>query len=322
VSQAVLAPAPVSAGLRAAGVGLAVVAGIGLAVQSRINSELAVRLHDPIGAALWSFGSGLVVLALLVPTTRRGRRGLSSLREALREHRIRLVQCLGGAVGGFVVATQGLAVPTLGVAVYIVAMVAGQSSAGLLVDRAGLAPGGSKAVTVPRLAGAALTFCAVVLSVADRIAHPAALALAVLPLIGGIVLSWQAAVNGHVREASGNAAVASFLNFSTGTVVLIAAFALSAMFRGLPSGIPDGPWWLFVGGMLGIVNIGLGAAIVRWTGVLLLSLGMIAGQVTGALLIDALFPAGAGHPGWNTIAGSLLTLVAVGVAVLPARRRP
>jgi transporter family-2 protein len=53
--------------------------------------------------------------------------------------------------------------------------------------------------------------------------------------------------------------------------------------------------------------------------VLLLGLGMIAGQVTGALLLDATVPGAAGRPGWNTMLGAALTLVAVAVAVLPGR---
>jgi transporter family-2 protein len=61
--------------------------------------------------------------------------------------------------------------------------------------------------------------------------------------------------------------------------------------------------------------------VVRYTGVLLLGLGMIAGQVIGALLVDTIVPASSGRPGWNTVLGAALTLVAVAVAVRPARRR-
>ncbi|BCJ54059.1 membrane protein [Actinoplanes sp. NBRC 14428] len=309
-----------SAGRRAFGVLLAVTAGGALAVQSRINGELAVRLDDPIGAAIISFGSGLLVLTLLVPLLPAGRAGLRHLREGLRDRRIRPWQCVGGMCGGFLVATQGLTVPTLGVAVFIVALVAGQSSSSLLVDRAGAGPAGPQPVTVPRLAGAVLTVGAVLVSVADRIGHPSALALAVLPLLAGLGIAWQQAVNGHVRTVSGSALVASLINFITGTAVLVLAYAVSALLRGVPSTLPSGPWWLYSGGMVGIVFIAVGAAVVRWTGVLLLGLGMIAGQVTGALLIDAVVPSDAGRPGWNTVVGAALTLVAVAVAVLPARR--
>ncbi|GAA2548744.1 hypothetical protein GCM10010435_17890 [Winogradskya consettensis] len=300
---------------------LAVVAGVALSVQSRINGELSVRLDDPIGAALISFGSGLVVLAVLVPLLPAGRSGLRRLRDGLHEQRIRPWQCIGGMCGGFLVATQGLTVPTLGVAVFIVALVAGQSSSSLMVDRAGAGPAGPQPLTVPRLAGAVLTVVAVLISVADRIGHPSALALAVLPLLAGIGIAWQQAVNGHVRVVSGSALVAGLVNFVMGTSVLVLAFAVSVLFRGFPAHLPHGPWWLYVGGSLGIVFIAVGAAVVRYTGVLLLGLGMIAGQVTGALLLDEVVPGDAGRPGWHTVVGTGLTLIAVGVAVLPRKLR-
>jgi transporter family-2 protein len=327
VTQASTAPAPpvsadtpVSAGRRATGVLFALVAGVALAVQSRINGELSVRLDDPIGAAVVSFGSGLLVLAALVPLLPAGRAGLRRLRDALRGRRIRPLQCIGGICGGFLVAVQGLTVPTLGVAVFIVALVAGQSSSSLLVDRAGAGPAGPQPVTTPRLTGAVLTVGAVLLAVGDRLGHPSALALAVLPLLAGVGIAWQQAVNGHVRVVSGSAMVAGLVNFVMGTSVLVVALAVSVCVRGLPDRLPTGPWWLYLGGCLGILFIAVGAAVVRFTGVLLLGLGMIAGQVTGALLLDELVPGAAGRPGWNTLLGAVLTLAAVGVAVLPAGR--
>jgi transporter family-2 protein len=291
-------------------------------VQSRINGELAVRLNDAIGAATISFGSGLILLTLLVPGTPAGRRGLTALRGSLRSGALRPWQCLGGTCGAFLVATQGLAVATLGVAVFIVALVAGQSASGLVVDRLGAGPGGRRPVTGPRLAGAVLTVLAVLLAVGDRIGHPGALVLAVLPAVAGIGIAWQQAVNGRVRAASDSALVAGFVNFATGTAALLLAVTVSLAVRGLPDALPTGDWWLYVGGPLGVVFIAVGAAVVRYTGVLLLGLGMISGQVTGALLIDLVMPAAAGRPGWDTVAGAALTLVAVMVAVLPTRRKP
>ncbi|MFI5496497.1 DMT family transporter [Actinoplanes sp. NPDC051859] len=315
------APPEVNPGRRFVGVALAVLSGVALAAQSRINGELSVRLDDAFAAALISFGSGLLVLAVCVPLLPKGRDGLRRLRFGLRTRQIHPWQCIGGMCGGFLVATQGLTVPTVGVAVFIVALVAGQSSSSLLVDRAGIGPGGPQPVTRMRLAGAALTVLAVLISVSDRLGHPSALALAILPLLAGIGIAWQQAVNGQVRVVSGSAMVAGLVNFFMGTVVLAVAFAMSALLRGVPARLPTGPWWLYVGGTLGIVFIAVGAAVVRHTGVLLLGLGMIAGQVTGALLLDTVVPGAAGRPGATTVVGAVLTLAAVAVAVAPTRRQ-
>jgi transporter family-2 protein len=65
------------------------------------------------------------------------------------------------------------------------------------------------------------------------------------------------------------------------------------------------------------VFIGLGAWVVGQIGVLLLSLGAVAGQIVGALVLDLVLPSAAGTPGLATVLGALLTLVAAGVASAP-----
>ncbi|MEU4790255.1 DMT family transporter [Micromonospora tulbaghiae] len=311
-----------STGRRVAGVGLATASGVMVAVQSRINGELGVRLADGIAAAVVSFGVGLLILLVLVPATPGGRRGLAALRGALRAGTLRPWQCLGGVCGAFLVATQGLTIGALGVAVFTVAVVAGQSGSSLLVDRAGIGPAGRQPVTPNRLIGAVLTVLAVLLAVGDRLGDPQALALALLPLAAGVGIAWQQAVNGRVRAASGSAMTATLVNFTVGTAALLVTFAVDLAVRGRPGGaFPDEPW-LYLGGPLGIVFIALAAALVRFTGVLLLGLATIAGQIVGAVLLDLLLPTAASHPGLDTLFGAALTMVAVLVAAFGPTRRP
>ncbi|WP_428961901.1 DMT family transporter [Micromonospora fluostatini] len=301
---------------------LATAGGTAVAVQSRINGELGVRLADGIAAAVVSFGLGLLVLLVLVPTTASGRRGLAALRTALARGALRPWHCLGGVCGAFLVATQGLTIGTLGVAVFTVAVVAGQSGSSLLVDRAGVGPGGPQRVTASRLAGAVLTVLAVLIAVGDRLGDPGALVLAVLPLLAGVGIAWQQAVNGRVRAAAGSTMTATLVNFVVGTAALLAAFAVEVAVRGWPAGaaFPTEPW-LYLGGPLGVSFIALAAALVGLTGVLLLGLATIAGQIVGAVLLDLLLPTAASSPGPATLIGAALTLVAVLVATLGPLRR-
>lgn len=81
---------------RALGIALAVFCGTALAVQSRINGELGIRLADGVLAALISFGTGLVLLVVVVPLVPRARRGVTELRTALRSRDLAFWQCLGG----------------------------------------------------------------------------------------------------------------------------------------------------------------------------------------------------------------------------------
>ncbi|TDB77207.1 DMT family transporter [Micromonospora sp. KC721] len=315
-------PPTAPASRRIAGVGLATASGVAVAVQSWINGELGVRLADGIAAAVVSFASGLLVLLVLVPAVPAGRRGLRELRAALGGGTLRPWQCLGGVCGAFLVATQGLTIGALGVAVFTVAVVAGQSASSLAVDRAGVGPAGRQRVTTARVAGAVLTVLAVLLAVGDRLADPGALALAPLPLLAGMGIAWQQAVNARVRDAAGSALTATLVNFSVGMVALLATLAVEMAVRGRPGGVLPGEPWLYLGGPIGIVFIAVAAALVRFTGVLLFGLATIAGQVIGAVLLDLLLPTAASHPGPAALAGAALTLVAVLIAALgPAPRR-
>ncbi len=299
---------------RAAGVALALCAGLGVAVQARINGALAQRLGDGLAAATISFGTGLVLLLIGAFWMRPG---LTKVRLALRDGSLRPWQCLGGACGAFLVATQGLTVPALGVAVFTVAVVAGQSASSLAVDRLGLVPGGKRAVTVNRALGAILCVAAVVIAVSGRLGDARALGLALLPLLAGIGIAWQQGVNGLVRQAAGSVWPATLINFIVGTSALLPVLLIIVAVRGIPGSLPS-DFWLYLGGPIGITFIAIAAALVRHVGVLLLGLGTIAGQIIGALIIDTFFPVAA-RPGPATFVGALIALVAVALASRPPR---
>lgn len=304
-------------------IALAVLGGAGLATQSRVNGTLADHVGSGYLAAVISFGSGLLWLVIALAFSRRSRAGLRRIAAALRlpagSDGLRPWQCLGGAAGGFFVASQGLAVGTLGVAVFIVAFVTGQSVGSLAVDRLGLGPGGVRLMTLPRIAGPLLTVAAVAIAASGGTGSPSALALAVLPLLAGFGAAWQQAVNGRVRVAADDVLAATFVNFLVGTAVLALALGVSMLFDGAPDGaLPANPL-LYTGGAIGIGFIAVGVAVVHRVGVLLLSLSMIAGQVVGALVLDLVVP-GAVAPGPATYAGAALTLVAVAIPLAFERR--
>ncbi|MFD1149467.1 DMT family transporter [Saccharothrix hoggarensis] len=298
---------------------VAFVGGAFLAVQGRLNGELGHAFGDGFLAALVSFGGGMALLALGVPTTAAGRAGLALLRSALRAGRIRWWQCVGGASGAFFVATQGLTITALGVAVFTVAVVGAQAVSSLAVDRAGVGPAGRVPLTGPRVAGAALAVVAVAVAVSDEVGDPSALWLALLPAVAGIGLGWQQAVNGLVREAAQSTRVTTLVNFGVGTVVLLVVCAVDVALRGLPSTAPSEPW-LYAGGALGVVTIGTAVLAVRRLGVLLVGLCQVAGQLVGALAVDVIAPAAGERLSPATVVGTALTLLAVVVAARPRRR--
>lgn len=234
---------------------------------------------------------------------------------------------LGGICGAFLLVTQGLTVATIGVAVFTIAVVAGQTSSSLLVDRAGIGPGGRQPVTVRRAAGAGLALAAVVLTVVDRIGAPRTTWLALLPILAGAGIAWQQAVNGLVAgvarrggPARAGMLPAALVNFGVGTAALAVAAAVEVGIRGGPPNPMPATPWLYAGGPLGVLAVSVAAVVVPITGVLLLGLGAVAGQLIGGLLLDLFLPAGPTPLAVTTVIGTALTLVAVTVIALPGRR--
>ena len=297
-----------------------------IAVQSELNGRLAGELGSGVragaAAACVSFGAGLTVLVALVGLSTTARAGLRRLPVAVRAGRLRPWQLVGGLGGAGLVASQGLAVGAIGVALFTVAMVAGQTSSGLLVDRAGLGPSGAQPVSTGRVLGAALTVGAVLVGVAGRLGgsdpvSAGVLALALLPLLTGGGTSWQQAVNGRVSAAGGPIA-AAFMNFLVGLTALLVLLVVAVV--ALPGDLtgPPGTWWLYLGGPVGVVFISLNARLVAIHGVLVLGLCTVAGLVVGSVVIDAL--GSDSHLGPLTILGAFIALLGVAVAAVSSAR--
>ncbi|GGK00338.1 membrane protein [Pilimelia anulata] len=313
---------------------------MGSAAQARVNGALGARLGDGVAAAAVSFGVGLLLVGTATAAVPAGRRGARRLAAAVhaavrptaaagrgtgeRAGRLRWWECLGGLGGAAFVASQSLTAAVLGVAVFTVAVVAGQAVSGLLADRFGLGPHGRQPVSGARLAGAALTVGAVALA-GGRPPPGVPVWLALLPALAGLGVGVQAAVNGRVRQVAGGAWPATLLNFAVGTAALLLLLAVDLAAGGAPGALPAAPW-LYLGGPLGVTFILIAAATVRHTGVLLLALATIAGQLVGAVLLDLAAPGAAGPPGAGTYAAAALalagTLVAAGRGLRSAGSPP
>lgn len=314
----VLTPArPETSGRTTLALAAAVLSGAVVAVQQRVNGELGVELEAPLLAALVSFGTGLLAVVVVVVCRPHARAAVGRIRDVPWWSRF------AGLGGASLVAVGAFAAPQIGVALLTIGLVAGQTGGGLVVDRIGLAPGGSHLLTLPRLAGAALCLFAVALGSLGRDARDADPLLLVLVVGAGFLIALQQAFNGRVRRTTGNAAVATLLNFVVGTVALTVGVLLATLVGGLPDGAWPGPdeWYLYLGGPMGATFVAVAAVVVRLLGVLRLGLAVIAGQLVGAVAVDLVLPATDGGIAVTTVVGALLTFLAVGVSGLGARRR-
>ena len=304
--------------------GLAFLVGVMAAAQSRINGQLAIEVHDGFLAAVISFGTGLVVVLIVAVSMRGPREALARrLPEQVRSRHLPWWQLVGGLLGATFVAGQGLVVPLLGVALFTVLAVAGSTVSSMLTDRAGIGPGGSRPVTARRVVAAGGTVLAVSLAVSGRISVGDLVVWAlVLAVVAGGLTGVQPALNGQVGAKTGEPLVATVVNFVGGTAVLLLAYGIEHL-AGHAFTAPPAPWRepvLWLGGSIGVAFILSAVIVVRPLGVLLLSLLTTAGQLSGALLADLLFPTPGTHVSWQLVTGVVLTGVAVAFATTGARR--
>jgi transporter family-2 protein len=274
---------------------------------------MAEVLDNAREAGLLSMATGLLLLSLLVVARPSLRRGVAEGITAYRRGVIVWWQLLGGLAGATVIAAQSIVVPILGVALFTVAIIAGQTANSLLVDRVGLGPAGRQPVTTRRIAAAGIAVLAVAISVLGK-GGQFSFAPVLFVVVAGATTAAQLAVNARVGVASGEALVAAWVNFIVGFTALAAFFAvgLFVVDDGV-SQLPTSDWWLYLSGPIGVLFISAAAVIVRVLGVLMFSLCVVAGQVVGAVVIDVVSPTGGNTVGLATLVGVALTVLAVGV---------
>jgi transporter family-2 protein len=292
---------------------LAALSGILISLQARTNGELSLRLNNGLQAAFISFGSGLILIAIISLFNPTIKSGVRRLRAAVVAKEIAPWTLFAGALGGTFVAVQTQIVPLIGVAIYSVASIAGQGATSLIVDRIGLTGGGKKAITPRRIAAAFVTVLAVLISVLDRIeAKDLSLIAVFFAGLAGAIVGVQRAMNGLINEHSQQSFTTSLLNFIMGTttlgIVLLIAVAIGKVeFVALPAG----PWWIYMGGVIGVIYIAFTSTIVQHLGVLTFTIFSTGGQLIGALFIDLISPTKGVSVSTYLVSGIVMTFLGV-----------
>ena len=292
---------------------LAALSGVMIALQARANGELSHKLNNGLEAALVSFGSGLVIISVIAAFNPSIKEGIRNLRNAVADKDIARWKLLAGALGGSFVAIQTNIVPLIGVAIYSVASIAGQTAMSLIVDRIGLTGGGKKLISPRRIAAAVLTVVAVLVSVFDRIdAENLSMVAVILGCIAGAVVGVQRALNGQINEYSHQSFTTSLLNFITGTSFLV-VLIIGGMILGKIElvALPAGPWWIYTGGVIGVIYIAFTSTIVQHLGVLTFTLFSVGGQLVGSLVIDLISPTDGVRVSAYLVTGIVMTYLGV-----------
>ena len=292
---------------------LAAISGAMIALQARANGELSHLIGNGVEAALVSFGSGLIIISVIALFTPSIKEGARNLRDAVARKELPKWTLFAGALGGGFVAVQTHIVPLIGVAIYSVASIAGQTAASLVVDRIGLTGGGKKHITPRRIAAAFFTVFAVFISVYDRIdAQNLSLIAVFMGCVAGAIVGVQRAMNGQINEHSHQSFTTSLLNFIMGTTFLVIFLGILVLINSeelVP--LPAGPWWIYTGGIIGVIYIAFTSTIVQHLGVLTFTLFSVGGQLVGSLLIDLYSPTDGVQVSMYLVTGIAITYVGV-----------
>jgi len=298
-----------------------VIAGALVALQTRINGEFGVELGNGALAAFFSFATGLILVATLTLAFRRGRIGVVRVVRALRSRELPWWAVLGGMAGAFLVLGQGLSAGVLGVALFSIAVVTGQTLGSVVIDSRGWLGVPLVPLSAWRALGALVVVIGVVIAMdfsPEDLARGQALLL--LPLLAGLGLGAQQAVNGRVSRLSGFAGSATLINFTVGTTTLLITLLVSLPFIGLPESLPS-TWWLWAGGAVGGMLIVIQVTTVSIIGVLGLGVSLVSGQLAGSILLDVFAPVAASGITPATLVGAGITLAGALVVTLAKRSR-
>jgi transporter family-2 protein len=287
--------------------------GLLIAIQSRINGELSNKMGDSLEAALVSFGTGLIFVSLISLFRKDIREGFTDIFKAVASKQIPLWRLSAGMLGASFVAMQTHVVPIAGVALFTVASLAGQTAISLWIDHIGLAGGIKSGISKRRVIAVMITVGAVVISAWDRFVMSDFSIFAItLAIFAGSWVGVQRALNGQINTFSKKGFATSQLNFITGFCFLTFLLILRSLFTNHSiMNLTSGPWWMFLGGSIGVFYIALSAIAVQYVGVLEFTLLSVGGMLIGSLLLDVFVPTQGTHISPYLIAGIFLTYAGV-----------
>ena len=257
-------------------------------IQTAANSRLRASVgNKPVLPALISFSSALF-FAVVATTVLRGNPVPQFSAEAP------WWGWLGGVMGVCFVLGNILLFPRLGALETVVLPILGQVVMGLLVDRFGLLGAPAMPVSWMRVLGTAVVFAGIVVvlragkrPVLEGDAEGLELAIfRVLGVLVGVCTSIQTSVNGYMGGIAGSSMHAGEINLAVGAVLLLVA-ALVTSPRQLVRRPEPGPWWMWLGGLVGATFVISGATLAPLLGTATTVIAFNAGTIAAGQVLEA-----------------------------------
>ena len=275
--------------------------------------------NKPVVSALISFSVALLV-AILAMTVLRG----NPVPQFADGVSAPWWVWLGGAMGVCFVLGNILLLPRLGAVQTVVLPILGQVMMGLCNDRFGLFGAPVLRVSWMRVLGAVVVLAgiAVVLRAGKR---PAAEGDAVglelwlfrsLGVLVGVGSAVQTAVNGYLGTIAGSSLHAGEINLAVGVLLLVVAVLVTSP-KQLTRRPTLGPWWMWIGGLVGATFVISGATLAPLLGTATTVIAFNAGTIAAGQALEARGAFGARK---NPLTAMRLTgLVVIFLGVLAVR---
>ncbi len=268
---------------------IALAIGALIPIQTAANSRLRVSVgNQPVVSALLSFSVALL-LSILATAVLVG----NPLPQFAPGTHAPWWIWLGGFMGAVFVLGNILLFPKLGAVQTVVLPILGQVIMGLTIDYFGLFHSPQQSVSLLRVLGAAVVLVgiAVVLGVGRNSASGDAdgAGLWLYRLLGvavGMGSATQAAVNGYLGTIAGSSLHAAEINLAVGALLLFIAVLVTSP-RQLTRKPTAGPWWMWLGGVVGATFVIGGATLVPILGTATTVIAFNAGTIAGGQVMES-----------------------------------
>lgn len=212
----------------------------------------------------------------------------------------------GGFCGTVIVFMNTICLPKLGSANTVILVSFGQIMTSLVIDHFGLFSSPVFHMDASRAAGAVLVIAGVVLisyhhvsgdearqPVGSSANIPSAIPYIAGALIGGEACGIQVAVNGTLAKLTESAAQTTLISMGLGLLSSLLVIAIIVLVKGKAGIFDEGErggkykWWMFTGGLIGVVVVLSNAVTAPALGTGLVTVLNLVGMMGGGLVIDA-----------------------------------
>lgn len=254
-----------------------------------------------LGYGVYSAGviihiAGLIVVSIVMTARREWRRPQKG---------VPLVYYLGGAIGVVTTVANNLAFGHLSVSALMALGLLGQSITSALTDQFGWFGMPRRRFAPQKVFGLCIAGLGVVAMLVDsnwQNPTPALVVAVLVSLLAGVTVVVSRVINARLAQTT-SLWNSTFFNYAVGLPVMTLVMLLVREPLGLFS-TPALPFWMYLGGPIGVVMVFLSSYVMEKISSLYVTLLMFVGQVLAGILIDAVMD---GAFSWSlTLGGALV----------------